>query len=121
LSKDSKKKSIDDDKACCPEDLYDILEVIEMAESIAGRAQGATLSNVTGCGMNTTEARTMQEPNTHSTHTYNIKLEDDLRELNNKVALFMNKFTTSERVQWSALQASRQEMNRSTESLKKLN
>jgi len=49
LSKDSKKKSIDDDKARHPEDLYDILEVIEMAESIAGRAQGATSSNVTGC------------------------------------------------------------------------
>ena len=121
MSKDSRKKSIDEDKACHPEDPYDILEVIEMAESIAGHAQGATLSNVTGCGMNATEARTMQEPHTHSTPTYNINLEDDLRELNNKVVLFMDKFTTSERVQQSALQASRQEMNKSTESLKKLN
>jgi len=42
----------------------------------------------------------------HSTPTYNIKLEDDLRELNNKVALLMDKFTTSERAQQSALQAS---------------
>ena len=117
LSKDSKKKSVDDDKARRPEDPYDILEVIEMAESIAGRAQGTTSSNATGRGVNATEARTTREPHTHSTPTYNIKLEDDLRELNNKVALLMDKFTTSERAQQSALQASKQEMNRLTESL----
>jgi len=117
LSKDSKKKSVDDDKACCPEDPYDILEVIEMAESIAGCTQGATSSNATGCGMNVTEARTTQEPHMHNTLTYNIKLEDDLRELNNKVALLMDKFTTCQRAQHSTLQASRQEKNRLTESL----
>jgi len=117
LSKDSKKKSIDDDKAHRPEDPYDILEVIEMAESIAGRAQGATSLNATGRGVNVTEARTTREPHTHSTPTYNIKLEDDLRELNNKVALLMDKFTTSERVQQSTLQALKQEMNRLTDSL----
>jgi len=88
-----------------------------MAESIAGCAQGATSSNATGCGVNATEARTMREPHMHGTPTYNIKLEDDLRELNNKVALLMDKFTTSERAQQSALQASRQEMNRLTKSL----
>jgi len=57
LSKDSKKKSIDDDEACHPEDPYDILEVIEMAESIAGHVQGATSSNVAGHSVNATEAR----------------------------------------------------------------
>jgi len=103
LSRHSKKKSIDDNKAHHPEDPYNILEVIEMAKTISGCAQGATLSNVTGHSMNMAEVRTMQEPHTHSTPTYYIKLEDDLRELNNnKVALLMDKFTTSERVQQSA-------------------
>jgi hypothetical protein len=116
LSKDSKKKSVDD-KARRPEDPYDILDVIEMAETIAGRAQGVTSSNATRHGVNATEVRATREPHTHSTPTYNIKLEEDLKELHNKVALLMDKFTTSERAQQSALQASRQEMNRLTESL----
>ena len=57
------------------------------------------------------------EPHTQATPSYNIKLEENLRDLNNKVALLMDKFTTSERAQQSALQAPRQEMNRLTESL----
>ena len=55
------------------------------------------------------------EPHTQATPSYNIKLEENLRDLNNKVALLMDKFTTSERAQQSALQAPRQEMNRLTE------
>lgn len=117
LSKDSKRRADDNDMRR-PEDPYDILEVIEMAETIAGRAQGATSSNATKHGVNTTEARATRDPHTHnSTPTFNVKLEEDLRDLNNKVALLMDKFTTSERAQQSALQASRQEMNRLTESL----
>ena len=117
LSKDSKKRSVDDDKARRPEDPYDILEVIEMAETIAGRAQGATSSSAPRHGVNTTEVKATREHATHTTPTVNIKLEDDLRDLNNKIALLMDKFTSSERAQQSALQASRQEMNRLVESL----
>lgn len=117
LSKDSKKKSVESDKLRRPEDPYDILEVIEMAETIAGRAQGATSSNATRHGVNTTEVKAMRETQSHTTPTFNVKLEEDLRELNNKVALLMDKITTSERAQQSALQASRQDMSRLTESL----
>ena len=117
MSKDSKKKSVNDDKVRRPEDPYDIIEVIEMAETIAGRAQGATSSSTARLGVNSAEVKATREPHTHAAPSYNIKLEDDLRELNNKVALLMDKFTTSERAQQSALQASRQEMNRLTESL----
>lgn len=122
LAKDSKKKSVDNE-ARRPEDPYDILAVIEMAETIAGRAQGVTSSDTTRHGVNATEAkatrdsRDSREPRTQAAPSYNIKLEEDLRDLNNKVALLMDKFTTSERAQQSALQASRQEMNRLTESL----
>ena len=60
LAKDSKKKSVDDE-ARHPEDPYDILEVIEMAETIAGCAQGVTSSDTTRQGVNTTEARATRD------------------------------------------------------------
>ena len=56
MAKDSKKKSVDNE-AHCPEDPYDILEVIEMAETIAGRAQGVTSSDTTRHGVNAIEVR----------------------------------------------------------------
>jgi hypothetical protein len=89
MSKDSKKKSVSDDKVRHPEDLYDIIEVIEMAETISGCAQGETSLNTTRHGVNTTEVKTTREPHTHVTPSYNIKLEEDLRELNTSPALFI--------------------------------
>lgn len=117
LSKDSKKKSVGDDKARRPEDPYDILDVIEMAETISGRTQGAASSTATRHGVNTTEVKATRETHTHAAPSYNIKLEEDLRDINNKVALLMDKFAISEKAQQSALQASRQEMNKLTETL----
>ena len=81
LAKDSKKKSVDNE-ARHPEDPYDILEVIKMAETIAGCAQGVTSSDMTRHGVNATEARATcdswdsHEPHTQAAPSYNIKLEE---------------------------------------------
>ncbi|EDR07416.1 uncharacterized protein LACBIDRAFT_327891 [Laccaria bicolor S238N-H82] len=115
LSRD-KGKAVDG-KEHRPEDPYAILDVIEMAETIAGRAQGISSSSDTWVGVNATETRTTRGHHTHTTPVHSVKLEDDIRELNQKVALLMDKITSSEKAQMSAFQASRQEMNKLTETL----
>ncbi|EDQ98515.1 uncharacterized protein LACBIDRAFT_335892 [Laccaria bicolor S238N-H82] len=115
LSQD-KGKAVDG-KERRPEDPYAILDVIEMAETIAGRAQGISSSSDTQVGVNATETWTTRGHHTHTTPVHSVKLEDDIRELNQKVALLMDKITSSEKAQMSAFQASRQEMNKLTEML----
>ncbi|EDR02091.1 uncharacterized protein LACBIDRAFT_332715 [Laccaria bicolor S238N-H82] len=115
LSRD-KGKAVDG-KECRPEDPYAILDVIEMAETIAGCAQGISSSSDTRVGVNATETWTTRGHHTHTTPVHSVKLEDDIRELNQKVALLMDKITLSEKAQMSAFQASRQEMNKLTETL----
>ena len=61
MAKDSKKKSVDNEARRRPEDPYDILEVIEMAETIAGHVQGVRSSDMTRHGVNTTEARATRD------------------------------------------------------------
>ncbi|EDQ98996.1 uncharacterized protein LACBIDRAFT_335460 [Laccaria bicolor S238N-H82] len=85
--------------------------------SLNRRAQGISSSSDTRVGVNTTETRTTREHHMHNTPAHSVKLEDDIRELNQKVALLMDKITSSEKAQMSAFQASRQEMNKLTETL----
>ena len=123
LAKDPKGKSREDKSDRRPEDPYDISDVIEMAETIAGCAQGGTASSAWRHGVNTVETRSKDHSQSYTTHSHghNVKLEDDMRELTQKVALLMDQVTNSEKTQQSEihqlLQTSRQDMQKLVETL----